>query len=869
MKKIIAAVLFAILYFSYGNMQEAEAAGSKWIESGDWLYCVEDGSATIGGYKGTQENVSIPPSLDGYAVKKLQYCIFSQANVSCVTVPYTVEEIETMAFSIGLDAEHHIKIGTIETINVDPGNPTYCSIDGVLFTKDKKTLAAYPQARTAQDYSIPAGVELVDTFAFENNRNIKNVKFPKSVKRIGSYAFSCCSGLKGVKLNKGLLTMDSCIFQDCVSLSSLTIPKTVIYIDFNNPMCPDNFRLSSIRVASGNKYYSSKDGVIFNKNKTILYEYPAGKQDVSYRVPGTVETITSMRDNLYLQEVTLPTSVKTIGSQAFSGSRALARINMKSSVTLIGSQAFYCCAGIREITIPKNVKAIGDDAFFGCTSLAKITVKAKECRFFPNNSVVPGSTVLYGYRGSTAQIYAETYGRTFVNIETNEEIKYVYDAGKLFDLLPLPSQAAYGEPAFPGISYRDRDGIFCGYQPSIIHEYNTSREEYINLKNFAEELVKDCATGRQKIEAVSKWVHENLEYSYGSISGNSIESVYIIFERRYGNCMCYAQLTNYMLYLVGIPSASVIVPGHEMGVAYDGAQWLVVDSTNGYTGTAVPDHYGRVEQIVFSSGQLTFDIRSTEGVCLGAVGYDQNDQKTIKSITIPPFVQGFYKEVFSGLSDSTAIKGTVGTPAEKFCRENFTNYKRSGNMFSVVNVSLKSGKKDSSGIKKGTVFTKNGVKYKVTEKASSGKSGRVSCVGYTGTLKGIVNIPGHVKKSGENFEVTEIGTEAFKNNMRISKVTVPKEVRQIGKSAFAECKKLNSFTAGASITKIGAYAFKGDGKLKTVTVRTGKLTESGVKDSLKGSSVKKIKLAYSAVGKKSYYKKLFKKSNSGKKVKVK
>ncbi|MBE7070504.1 MAG: hypothetical protein E7386_08385 [Ruminococcaceae bacterium] len=90
----------------------------------------------------------------------------------------------------------------------------------------------------------------------------------------------------------------------------------------------------------------------------------------------------------------------------------------------------------------------------------------------------------------------------------------------------------------------------------------------------------------------------------------------------------------------------------------------------------------------------------------------------------------------------------------------------------------------------------------------------------------------------------------------------------IGSYAFAYCSKLKSFTiTSPALATIGTYAFKKDKKLKTVKFKnTTKLTKSGVKKSLKGSYVKYVKVKKSKI---KSYRKIFKKSNSGRYVTVK
>ena len=179
--------------------------------------------------------------------------------------------------------------------------------------------------------------------------------------------------------------------------------------------------------------------------------------------------------------------------------------------------------------------------------------------------------------------------------------------------------------------------------------------------------------------------------------------------------------------------------------------------------------------------------------------------------------------------------------------------------------------------------------YTITKSASGG----TGCVTLTGvdTEETAVSIPDTVEINGYNYAVTRIGPKAFYGNKTIktlfigTKVTIidssafngcsnlfkvsgGKAVQTIGSYAFANCPKLSSFTITSyALKKIGSYAFNKDKKLKTLYIRnTSRLTKSGIKKSLKGSSVKTVKVKKSKVKK---YKKYFKKSNSGRTVKVK
>lgn len=179
--------------------------------------------------------------------------------------------------------------------------------------------------------------------------------------------------------------------------------------------------------------------------------------------------------------------------------------------------------------------------------------------------------------------------------------------------------------------------------------------------------------------------------------------------------------------------------------------------------------------------------------------------------------------------------------------------------------------------------------YRVTNPLTDG-TGTVTLIGVA-TKTAVVSVPGTVEIKGNNYIVNRIGPKAFYKNTVIRTLTIGPNVKIIDSYAFygckymtkvyggarleticpyafAYCSKLKSFTVTSSVLKkISSYTFKKDKKLKTVKIKyTIKLTKAGVKKSLKGSSVKTVKVKKSKV---KAYKKIFKKSNSGRSVRVK
>ncbi len=209
---------------------------------------------------------------------------------------------------------------------------------------------------------------------YDYRSSITSVIIEDGVTSIGFYAFQNCSSLPSVTIPNSVTSIGGSAFSGCSSLTSVTIPNSVTSIGsgaFNN--CS---KLTSIDVASENPNYSSVDGVLFNKDKTELIQYPIGNARTEYTISNSVTSIGS--DAFYncssLTSVTIPNSVTSIGGGAFRGCRSLTSVTIPSSVTSIGGQAFAGCSSLTSVTIPNSVTSIGDYAFYECTSLTAVTI---------------------------------------------------------------------------------------------------------------------------------------------------------------------------------------------------------------------------------------------------------------------------------------------------------------------------------------------------------------------------------------------------------------------------------------------------------------------------------------------------------------
>lgn len=168
---------------------------------------------------------------------------------------------------------------------------------------------------------------------------------PSSVTSIETCAFCGCTGLSAVTLLEGLKSIASGAFQYCTGLTSIDIPASVTYI--NIEAFADCSKLTEFNVSEDNEAYSSEEGVLYNKEMTVLKIYPEGKAG----------------------PFTIPSSVTTIGIIAFKDCKELTSITIPSSVTSIESQAFYNCEALTTVSLGEGVENIGQYAFSGCHSL--------------------------------------------------------------------------------------------------------------------------------------------------------------------------------------------------------------------------------------------------------------------------------------------------------------------------------------------------------------------------------------------------------------------------------------------------------------------------------------------------------------------
>ena len=304
-------------------------------------------------------SVTIPSSVKSIGDGAFSWC----SGLTSVTIPSSVTHIGDGAFS---------ECGGLESITVAAGNPAYASKNGVLFTKDGKTLLCHPVRKTGA-YSVPSGVTRIGDGAFSRCWRLTSVTLPSSVTTIGESAFSGCDGLTSVTIPSSVKSIGQQAFSSCWGLTSVTLGKSVTNVSYWAFASCNG--LASFAVDTGNPSYSEKDGILFTKDGKTLLLCPVGKTG-SYSVPSGVKSIgnNAFAGCTGLTAVKIPSGVTNIGESAFSGCTNLVSATIPYGVTDIGDGAFSECGGLTSVTIPSSVKSIGGNAFGWCTNLASATL---------------------------------------------------------------------------------------------------------------------------------------------------------------------------------------------------------------------------------------------------------------------------------------------------------------------------------------------------------------------------------------------------------------------------------------------------------------------------------------------------------------
>ncbi len=348
-------------------------------------------------------------NLDAKEVKKMENFFKGCTNLTKVTVPKGVTEIDESTFA-GCESLEKVSIpGTVEKINenafkdhkqdilfiVVEKSPAQNWVEGedlsstvvpeapqkpdIPFTWRNDGISITVTGYTGKDTDvvIPDTIEglpvaAVGMSSFYGNATLKSISIPDTVEVIDRKAFLGCKNLSEITIPANVYAINEGAFYDCSGLSSITIPKNVTTIGEMVVLGCSN--LTGIHVDADNPRFVSKEGVLFSKDMKTLIACPGGKEG-HYDVPNGVTAIGS--EAFYacskLTSIKLPDSLKELGAWAFHSS-GIVSIDIPGRVKSIPQGAFSHCSNLEIVNILNGVARIANQVFENCNALASVTL---------------------------------------------------------------------------------------------------------------------------------------------------------------------------------------------------------------------------------------------------------------------------------------------------------------------------------------------------------------------------------------------------------------------------------------------------------------------------------------------------------------
>ena len=303
-------------------------------------------------------NLTIPEGI----TKINAYAFYNCDQLTAVTIPSTVENIGSYAFE---------NCSSITKLNLKDG---ITGIGSSAFEDcDALTEVTIPGSVTSMGYYIfascdslekvtfPEGITTTGVYMFYKCTALQDVTLPITLTTLATGTFEYCSALEEITLPSDLTTIDGVAFYNCTGLKTITIPASVTEI--GGSAFKDCSSLENITVDSNNPNYSNDEyGVLFNKDKSVLIQYPIGNTRKSYTAPTienyqTVMMVVEMNafmNAIYLEEVILPDNIQKIGENAFYNCSNLKSITFGRSLSTVMYYAFYNCNALEEVHFKGN-----------------------------------------------------------------------------------------------------------------------------------------------------------------------------------------------------------------------------------------------------------------------------------------------------------------------------------------------------------------------------------------------------------------------------------------------------------------------------------------------------------------------------------
>lgn len=302
--------------------------------------------------------------------------IDNSAFINCsslkeITIPKSISSIGFGLF------ENCVNLSRVE---VEPGNLSYKAADGIVYSRDGKTLVCAPTGLIG-NFTVPATVSSIEKNAFYYCSKLTGITLPTTLSSIGDCAFEYCTGLTNITFPANLSSIGAAAFANCTGLTNIALPTN----------------LSSIET-------------------------------------GTFASCTGLKN------ITLPANLSLIGMGALQNCTGLTNIAFPANLSSIGNFAFWNCTGLTNITLPAKVSTIGDFAFWNCNSLNYVVFRGSMPGVGNNAFWKNGVSSLIFYVPNNREI---NYKNLLTDSVMGGTLAYIKLMLQVTDFAPLQNKTVY------------------------------------------------------------------------------------------------------------------------------------------------------------------------------------------------------------------------------------------------------------------------------------------------------------------------------------------------------------------------------------------------------------------------------------------
>ena len=476
--------------------------------------------------------------------------IISVFIFSFIYIPSNAVCIDYITYSIsGTGAACYVDSNYQYMISGDVVIPETVTIGGeeleVIKIEYSSSHSGFSGCTNITSLEIPSGVKTVGNQAFSGCTSLEKVEFKGTTCSIGKNCFNGCEKLESVTLPSKLAEISDGCFKGCNALSDCNIPDTVAEIGkeafyscgFTSVDIPanvtsigdlafgNNKSCKSFNVSSSNTAYKSVYGVLYTNDGKTLVQFPIGSTYKICNVASGTENIAPQAFAFStLKTVNMPSSLLTIGDDAFKESYSLSSVTLPSGLTTIGERAFLKCTALKSITIPgtvtdfensfvqsgletviieSGIKEISPHAFEDCKSLKSVTVAAsvekigiaafKNCTALESIKIPSavseiGTNAFYGCNDALFTVYKSSYGASWAE-----------DNGVSFNLIDVTGIKIISKPSKLSYNYKqslDSSGL------SVVKVMSDGSEIELSSGEYKLENTYFSSTGTKAVKVV-------------------------------------------------------------------------------------------------------------------------------------------------------------------------------------------------------------------------------------------------------------------------------------------------------------------------------------------------------------------------------